>query len=932
MDLEREFRQRWFEAHERRYEDDADFVAMGEEHDGDFVASAAEAMPIVQDFARHKDPTRFRAELQEWSLKPTTLAFNGTNGMMMVNQLVERSPDPVAFAELFTDVAAVPASLDDAVEKMGRLVSHVEHIRTGAHPGPGRVPFLLSYLWALQQPEVWPVLWASGERFVEYLTGESTPPEPAARYERFVRIVRDLDRPPIRVLRVASWWTERRPVLLDPVLADRAQFAYKITDQDPADLERNARALVAVAKYIGGELLETLSKASGRSLQEHRPGWLWNRAKNRARADFWIDWLIPAARPFGLRLWLNHNGVGLGVKLGVDSFDDAKRILPIIERHPIEGFERIAVGGTGEEAVEALAIERDVEFLGGWPGYMFYARWFDREQLADLDVAGELEGIATASQALLDELAASEGVIKPEQVDDELAAVVARFREERGYPLASDEEQVAARANFAEALTPDALGVIDPDVIRQIINTSRYGNPGPQSVLNTSLRDADAAEYDRITDTLRYLLWGEDDVAARIDQVLEDPARQIRGLGESVIVKLLALCHPDRFLPVFPVGGPKGKRRMVQLLGLPEPTGDSRGEVQVAHNDALRDRLDRFFPGDTWAMGRFLYWYDSLEEDGPATTATQQTLADLADELLVSEQFLTDVIELLEDKGQVVFYGPPGTGKTYVARALARYLAPNPTDHMLVQFHPSTSYEDFFEGFRPESDGAGSMVYELRPGPLARMAERAMRSPGKRHVMVIDEVNRANLPKVLGELLFLLEYRDEQVPTLYRPDDPFELPSDLWFIGTMNTADRSIALVDAALRRRFHFVPFFPNHGPMEGLLERWLERHGEPEWVGDLVSQVNAELADALGGPHLQIGPSHFMRRDLTRDRVRRIWDYNIEPFIEDQFFGDRGQIEFFSFAEAMKRYGRSLGADENPVADAAGTALPGEIDEPEP
>jgi 5-methylcytosine-specific restriction enzyme B len=90
--------------------------------------------------------------------------------------------------------------------------------------------------------------------------------------------------------------------------------------------------------------------------------------------------------------------------------------------------------------------------------------------------------------------------------------------------------------------------------------------------------------------------------------------------------------------------------------------------------------------------------------------------------------------------------------------------------------------------------------------------------------MVIDELNRANLPRVFGELLFLLEYRNESVRTLYRPEDAFELPSNLWFIGTMNTADRSIALVDAALRRRFHFIPFFPNHGPMEGLLERWLE------------------------------------------------------------------------------------------------------------
>jgi 5-methylcytosine-specific restriction enzyme B len=171
-------------------------------------------------------------------------------------------------------------------------------------------------------------------------------------------------------------------------------------------------------------------------------------------------------------------------------------------------------------------------------------------------------------------------------------------------------------------------------------------------------------------------------------------------------------------------------------------------------------------------------------------------------------------------------------------------------------------------------------------------------------VMIIDEINRANLPKVLGEMLFLFEYRNTPVRTLYRPDDPFELPKDIWFIGTMNTADRSIALVDAALRRRFHFVPFFPDHGPMAGLLDRWLDREGEPAWVGELVAQVNHELEQELGGPHLQLGPSHFMKHGLDRDALRRIWEYDIEPFIEDQFFGDAARIDKFRFTQVWARF----------------------------
>ena len=96
------------------------------------------------------------------------------------------------------------------------------------------------------------------------------------------------------------------------------------------------------------------------------------------------------------------------------------------------------------------------------------------------------------------------------------------------------------------------------------------------------------------------------------------------------------------------------------------------------------------------------------------------------------------------------------------------------------------------------------------------MAEKAEAAPGVPHILIIDEINRANLPRVFGELLFLLEYRNKAVRTAYRPDEPFELPKNLFFIGTMNTADRSIAMVDAALRRRFHFIPFMPHEGDDE--------------------------------------------------------------------------------------------------------------------
>ena len=352
----------------------------------------------------------------------------------------------------------------------------------------------------------------------------------------------------------------------------------------------------------------------------------------------------------------------------------------------------------------------------------------------------------------------------------------------------------------------------------------------------------------------------------------------------------------------------------------PEALGglDLRAEV-VSATEALRPVLDAVMQaanGEESAQpehrGSAVVEAEEPDlEDGIAEGSLDARIEDLAEELLLEDRgFLDDIVELLDDKGQVVFYGPPGTGKTHMARKLAEALAPDRGRRMLVQFHPSTSYEDFFEGYRPETGADGAMAYRLTPGPLARLAKRAAADPDRRHVMVIDEINRANLPRVLGELLFLLEYRDESVATLYRPDEEFELPSNLRFIGTMNTADRSIALIDAALRRRFHFVPFFPDDGPAGGLLERWLSANDEPEGVGVLVNMVNAELAGALDGSHLLLGASHFMKPGLDRDLMRKIWTYNIQPFIEDQFFGDGAQIKRFRFEAVLDRYQEQNGA----------------------
>lgn len=343
----------------------------------------------------------------------------------------------------------------------------------------------------------------------------------------------------------------------------------------------------------------------------------------------------------------------------------------------------------------------------------------------------------------------------------------------------------------------------------------------------------------------------------------------------------------------------------------------------------LRSEFREVVPQLGPVLARWLDFYEGEKPkppNGPKDYCIEIGLEKLAEELLVEVEALKEVVDLLNDKGQVILYGPPGTGKTYLAKKLAEALTLDPgtsqsdPDRLsFVQFHPSMSYEDFFEGYRPMEANSGAMIYRLTAGPLRTIAERATQD-AQRHVMIIDEINRANLPKVLGELLFLLEYRKEEVLPLYRPKESFALPHNLWFIGTMNTADRSVALVDTALRRRFHFVPFFPNHGPMKGLLDRWLEANEEDAWVGEMVALVNDELTEALGGPHLQLGASHFMKRGISNKdagKLEMVWKYTIEPFIEEQFFDDPQQIEHFRLDQVLRRYQAQLGRPEDEEVD---------------
>jgi hypothetical protein len=264
----------------------------------------------------------------------------------------------------------------------------------------------------------------------------------------------------------------------------------------------------------------------------------------------------------------------------------------------------------------------------------------------------------------------------------------------------------------------------------------------------------------------------------------------------------------------------------------------------------------------------------------------------LAEPLYVPQDWLQKIIGLLNEKQQVIFYGPPGTGKTYIAQALGEHLIRGGGEVRLVQFHPSYTYEDFFEGYRPDDPEGQEMRFKLVPGVLRQLVKDARDAPDKPHVLIVDEINRGNVAKIFGELYFLLEYRDKAIELQYSRNEPLALPKNLFLIGTMNTADRSIALVDSALRRRFYFVPFLPTEAPIKDVLSKWLERHElDPEpavLLAALNKSIGKEADDEFG-----VGPSYFMTADGSNPDLDTVWEYSIKPLLVEHYYGEGRDIE---------------------------------------
>ncbi|MBC1239502.1 McrB family protein [Nostoc sp. 2RC] len=268
------------------------------------------------------------------------------------------------------------------------------------------------------------------------------------------------------------------------------------------------------------------------------------------------------------------------------------------------------------------------------------------------------------------------------------------------------------------------------------------------------------------------------------------------------------------------------------------------------------------------------------------------SLKDFAQDIGLIAESLERWIRTIHRKGQAILYGSPGTGKTYIAEKLAQHLIGGGDGFSeLVQFHPAYSYEDFIQGIRPQSQN-GILAYPLVPGRFLEFCKKA-ESREDTCVLILDEINRANLAQVFGELMYLLEYRDKEIPLA--GGNKFRIPKNVRIIGTMNTADRSIANIDHALRRRFAFIELRPNYD----VLRRYHRKRGfAVEGLINILQQLNQAIADK----NYEIGISFFLTDNLHED-IKDIWLMEIEPYLEEYFFNQLEKVDKFRWDKIKDR-----------------------------
>lgn len=361
------------------------------------------------------------------------------------------------------------------------------------------------------------------------------------------------------------------------------------------------------------------------------------------------------------------------------------------------------------------------------------------------------------------------------------------------------------------------------------------------------------------------------------------------GYETTPVKKIVAICEVSK-----PQDGERLYFKKLRDLDTPVPFSDIKSDPVLSQCEFCKNPNGSFFK---LTEEEYLRLEEMLDEDDalPVQTSAKKpyTDAQFLQDVFVSKSDLAAMKGLLERKKNLILQGAPGTGKTFAAKRLAYAMMGEEDASRIgfVQFHQSYTYEDFVIGYRPNGEGG----FDIQPGIFADFCARAARDSGRSYFFIIDEINRANISKVFGELLMLIE-ADHRGDSIELSIDRRRLtvPENLFIIGMMNTADRGLALIDYALRRRFAFFDMKPAIDASG--FQTMLQKAGNKKLVAlvDKVREVNTEIEkDQALGQGFCIGHSYFcVREGITDEDVHGIARFEIEPLIAEYWFDDQQKV----------------------------------------
>ena len=373
--------------------------------------------------------------------------------------------------------------------------------------------------------------------------------------------------------------------------------------------------------------------------------------------------------------------------------------------------------------------------------------------------------------------------------------------------------------------------------------------------------------------------------------------------GTSMLLtKLLYIYYPEKFLNICS----KNKLYvLMQYFGYSCESNLQAEELSFLLNKYIRRDVPEVNNNDTQYLGSSLWHFiDDVindKDENESTINKKYTVSNFLDDVFMTENDYYDLRNLLETKMNIILQGSPGVGKTFMAKRLAYSIIGEKDESKILslQFHQSYSYEDFIEGIRPNKNNE----FELKDGVFKEFCEKAKNDKNNKYYCIIDEINRGNLSKILGELMLLIENdkREEEKVVLPYSGDVFYVPNNVYIIGMMNTADRSLAMVDYALRRRFAFYEVDPAFSKPEFKKYLTNKNNINADFVEQLCTKfnkINENIENDLN-KGFKIGHSYFVDKlkvDDLQNSYNSIVKYEILPLLKEYWIDDEEKVKEYS------------------------------------